>query len=416
MVREQKIKERIKRILSGGLATAVMLAGLAGGGYALGAASPVYAATATGNKTVAATTTTTTTTASPAAVKTLPTTFGGEVIKLSLTQAVTRMQTLGSDAETAQLNKQSDESIARGYREAVSAYYDIGSTKQIESKVASLRKEFALVQTENNYKAELNSIEAKTVETYYGILLAEENLRVTKENLTNQNTIYNNTMKKFKLGTVARIDTLTAQTAVLKAQNDVAKAESDLAAAKMSFNLLLGYDLMQQVTLTDTLKQVEAPKGDLTQWVNAAVANRNEIKGAVFGTEILNVVLENMKLTTSQSSSTFCKQKVAYLEAKKAADDAPAQIEMDIRIKAMDLANKAKAIETAKATLANAKEGYRLALITYDAGMNTLADVQEAQIASFQAGQAVNAAISDYDVAVSKFGHAISVGTTRISI
>ena len=421
--------KKIKQGMAGLLAAAMVLTSLAGGGYALGAKSPVYALDAATAKSVATTelkptstlyaaTTTTpaTTTPTPAAIKTAVTTFGGETIKLSLAQAVTRMQTLGSDAETALLNKQSDESIARGYKETVSAYYDAQSTKQIESKVAALRKEFALSQTDGNYKAELNSIEAKTVELYYGLLLAEENLKVTKDNLTNQKAIYNNTLKKFKLGTVAKIDTLTAQTAVLKAENEVAKAESDLAAAKMNFNLLLGYDLMQQVTLTDTLKQVAAPKGNLTEWIDAAVKNRNEIKGTVFGANVLNVILENMKLTTNQSSSTYCKQKVAYLEAKKAADDAPAQIEMDIRVQVMGLANKAKAIETAKATLANAKEGYRLALITYDAGMNTLTDVQEAQITSFQAGQAMNAAISDYDVAVSQFGHAIGAGTTRISI
>ncbi len=400
MIRENATNKKSKKRMAGLLAAAMLITSLAAGGYAFETADPVYAAAST----------------TPAAVTPATMTFGGAMIKLSLDQAVTRMQTIGSDAETALLNKQSDESIARGYREAISEYYDMGATKQIESKIASLRKEFALTQTAANYSAELNEIEAKTVELYYGILQAEENLRVAKDSLANEKTIYANTLKKFKLGTVAKIDTLTAQTAVLKAEADIAEAQTAVASARMNFNLLLGYDLMQQVTLTDTLKQVAAPKGTLTDWISGAVKNRNEIKGSAFAEQIYSVIINNLKLTTSPSSSTFLKQQVAYLESKKAAKDAPLQIQMDIRVKSMDLADKARAVETAKATLANAKEGYRLAVITYDAGMNTLTDVQEAQIKSYQAGQAVNAAIVAYDLAVSKFEHAIGVGTTRIAI
>ena len=74
---------------------------------------------------------------------------------------------------------------------------------------------------EANYQAELNEIEAMTIQVYYGVLQAEENLRVAKENLTNQKTIYDNTMKKYKQGTAAKVDTLTAETQVLQAEQQV---------------------------------------------------------------------------------------------------------------------------------------------------------------------------------------------------
>jgi len=367
-------------------------------------------------------------------------TFGGDEIKLSLDEAIKIMQTEGSSAETAKLNKSSDEAVAKGYKETTESITDffrsldkmaeagipitietssaaekMGATDTNE-KIMKLRRDFAKEQVDDNYQAEMNQIEATTIETYYGVLQAEENLRIAKENLATQKTILANTQKKYKLGTVARIDTLTAETEVLKAENEVASAEAMANTAKMNFNMLLGYDLMQKVVLTDTLKSIEAPEGTLIEFIESALENRNEIKGADFAADIQEILLNNLKYRYPENSSTFLKQQVAYNEARKASDDAPTMIEMDIRVKYMDLENKKLAVKAAEATLANAKEGYRLAMITYDAGMNTLTDVQQAQILAFRAGQGLAAAITDYDLAVYNFKHAIGVGTTRLPL
>lgn len=367
-------------------------------------------------------------------------TFGGDAQKLSLEQAVEIMQTKGSRAETADLNKKSDEAVAKGYAENAESIRDLlekldkmrndpesssiqisltaeqaGAT-DVNQKIVKLRRDFAKTQLDANYKAELNQIESETINLYYGVLQAAENLRIAEENLTNQKTILANTQKKYKLGTVAKIDTLTAETAVLTAENEVASAETMLNTAKMNFNMLLGYDLMQKVALTDTLKMVEAPKMTLTEAVESAVNQRNEIKGVKFATEIQEILLKSLKYRYPENSSTYLNQQTAFLQAQKTAEDAPMQIEMDIRIKYMELADKKQAVDVAKATLANAKEGYRLATITYNAGMNTVTDVQEAQIRAFRAGQGLAKAISDYDLAVYEFKHAVGVGTVRLPL
>ncbi|MGI6732846.1 MAG: TolC family protein [Anaerovoracaceae bacterium] len=365
--------------------------------------------------------------------------FRGEPIRLSLDQAIEVMQTKGSRAEAAALNKASDEAIAKGHKESaetISEYlrnleqaiaYDkvtiseiaaaeAGGATKTNEKIMKLRRDFAKEQVEANYQAELNEIEAMTIQVYYGVLQAEENLRVAKENLTNQKTIYDNTIKKYQQGTVAKVDTLTAETQVLQAEQQVALAETALKNAKMNFNLLLGYDLMQEVTLTDKLQMVDEPEGTLTGFIESALDNRNEIKGAVLGAEIQEILLTGLEYRYPKNSSTYLKQEVATLQARKAAADVPIQIEMDIRARYMDIADKKRAVEVAEANLANAKEGYRLATISYDAGMNTLTDVHQAQIASFQAAQGVAKAITDYDLAVYEFKHATGVGTTRIPL
>jgi outer membrane protein TolC len=223
-------------------------------------------------------------------------------------------------------------------------------------------------------------------------------------------------MLKFKAGTVARVDTLTAETELLKAKNQVLTAETMVKTAKMNFNLLLGYDLMQQVKLTDTLQKLAMPAGNLTGFIEGALDNRNELKGAVFAKEIQEILLTNLKYRFPTNSSTYLKQQVAFNQSAKRATDAPTQIEMEIRIKYMELMDKERAVTQAQAVLANAKEGARLAVITFDAGMNTLTDVQSAQIMAYQAGQGLAAAITEYDLAIYAFRHATDVGNTRLPL
>ena len=183
------------------------------------------------------------------------------------------------------LFRSADEAVAKGYAESaqsisdlinqlnsipggssieVSSYAEQVGATELNEKIMRLRRDFAKLQLAANHEAEMNQIEATTVQTYYGVLQAEENLRIAKENLTNQEKIYNNTMLKYKAGTVARVDTLTAETELLKAKNQVLNAETMVKTSKMNFNLLLGYDLMQQVKLTDTLQKLTLPEGNLT--------------------------------------------------------------------------------------------------------------------------------------------------------
>ena len=420
MIREKSsTRENRKKGAAVFLTAMLLMTGFTGTAFAGSDANRTASKTSLVAAAVTTTTPATTTTGTAVSGATLTLagmTFSGETTKLSLDQAVEQMQTVGSDAETALLNKKSDEAVAKGFKEDIANYKESDMTGQAADKVAKLRRDFAKTQVEANYKAELNGIAKDTVELYYGVLQAEENLRVAKESYTNEKTIYTNTMKKYNLGTAAKIDTLTANTAMIAAEADVKEAETTLASARMNFNLLLGFDLMRNVTFTDTLKQLDAPTVALDEAITSAVANRNEIKGAALNVQIQKILLDSYSLRYSHASSKYLTQQVTYLTAVKASDEAPAQIEMDIRAKYMGLADKARAVTTAQATLSNAKEAYRLAVITYDAGMNTLTDVHESQIKAAQAGQAVNAAIVDYDLAVKEFESAIDVGTTRLDL
>lgn len=360
-------------------------------------------------------------------------------IRLSLKDAVNIMQTTGTRAETAALNKKSDQAIAAGYSETVSTIKetldkinyiskinsDVGMAASIEAqeagateinkKVSKLRRDFAQKQIEPNYKAEMNQIEYDTLKVYYGVLLARDNLKTEQDNLKTQESILKNTKAQYQVGMLAKKDVLSAQSAVTAARSSVSAAETKLEYAKMSFNFLLGYSATQEVVFTDSLSIVSSPAIDLESAVKSAVASRNEIKGADFAVGVYQVLLNDVN-AYPHSSSTYLKRQIALLTAQKQAKDAPVQIEIDIRNKAAELEDKKAALDAAKAMQAYAGEGYRLISISYDAGMSTLAELQQAQVNVYKAGLAVSAATSDYDLAVYAFRYAQDVGVQRLPL
>ena len=183
----------------------------------------------------------------------------------------------------------------------------------------------------------------------------------------------------------------------------------------MAFNIFMGYDLMQNVTLTDSLKQVELPSKFLESSIKDALANRNDIKGAEFSLKYAKLDFE-VYADYPQNSASYLKRQLAVVKAEKAVKDSYAGIEMEIRSKYMDMQQKYAAIKTGIKTVENAKEGLRLTQLQYDAGMATLTAVNEAQIAYNQSQVALSNNMLDYNLAVEAYLYASGVGTTAARI
>ena len=231
--------------------------------------------------------------------------FSGEAQKLSLEDAITRMQTESVKAKTAQTNKQGDQNKADGYGDSYSSIREAlkymdgmsldmqyslqDSVNETNKQILSLQRNFARDHIETNYQAELNAIKLDTIKTYYGLLQAEDNLRIQRENLQVQKNILDMTQKKFQQGVVARLDLLTAQNAVVKAENDVLSANNMVAQAKMGVNTLLENPLMQEIQLTTSYEQLPLPTISLTDAINSAMKNRNELTSVEFALKVQTI-------------------------------------------------------------------------------------------------------------------------------
>ncbi|WP_206460033.1 TolC family protein [Anaerovorax sp. IOR16] len=355
--------------------------------------------------------------------------FTGVSIKLSLKDAIKRMQTQGIDAEAAELNKKADQAIAAGYSESARRLYKelqksdglseiIRSSGEsvIQQKVSKLTRDFAQANVENNYKADMNRIESDTINLYYNILQAQDSLKAAEDHFKTQKTILNNVQKKFDLGVAAKIDLQSAKTGLATAETGVLEAKIALDNLKMAFNIRLGYPLMQSIAFTDRLETLEMPSVTLDKAIANAKANRMEIKRAKLDVETKAILLDHLQYTVSKTSSTYLNEKVSYMRYEQNLKNQPLEIEKEIRKKYMELQEAKAQLQTEKDTAALAKEKYRLAMISYDAGLKTLTDVQSEEISKFEAEMNLAKAIANYDLAVYAYQYAQGVGTERISL
>lgn len=389
--------------------------------------------------------------------------ISGEAIELSLGEAVKIMKTEGYLAEMAELNRLSDEAIAKGYSDnSKSLKKGLETLKDLESKkklisgalkteglpdeqkaeleknledvinaidtmeknginkanldMAKLQKEFAEDNIDANYEAEMNSIEYQTVSLYYGILQAEENLRVCEENLELQKKLLRNTEIKYSAGAATSIEVQAQQMSVNSAEQDVKTAKSSTEKAKMGFNMLLGFEVTDNVVLTDKLD----PRGwqdiSLEAAIDSALENRLSIVQLRYACEIQELALKSIGLSSTVSSGAYQKQKEALKITELALENMPKNIEIEMRSAYIDLKSKYNTIAESRETVNMAEESLRIAELMFKAGMNTSADVQKAQVSVKQANQLLMASISDYNLALYDFEYASGVGRERIEL
>lgn len=348
-----------------------------------------------------------------------PMDFKGEPINMSTSDAVKRMTSQGPGYQEAEFTKKSYEAAALGQTEMLSALRNAkkeaggsgilrGSMVRTAERDIAFYKRVAPVQ----FQADLNGLESDAISSYYGVLQAIDYVEVCKDDLKAQSDILSNVKNKFDVGMAARIDVISAESAVVAARDALENAESNLRMAKMSFNIMLGYDVMQNVNFTDTLKKRQPPAVNLDADIDKAKVNRLEFLMLNYNLESAKADMLSIEVKYPRTSATYKIQALAMMQAEKALKDATSGIEMDVRSKYMKVVNEARAIVVAETALANAKEGYRIAQITYNAGMNILTDVQTAQIHVKQAQMGLGKALVNYDLAVYDYNYAIGAGTS----
>jgi outer membrane protein TolC len=348
--------------------------------------------------------------------------FAGEAVKISLQQATDQMLKEGSGAETAALNLKSAEAVAKGYNESAQSIRDLLEIQGVplsvqatlptqgDADLLKLQREYATLQGPLNFEAEMNTLRANTIKNYFTVLQATDALKINQDNLAVQERIYKNTVKKYDLGVVSKQEVLQAEIAVLSAKDAVAGAITGLNMAKMGLNTFLGYEVMQKLELTDTLKAVPVSTVPLGEAIAKALTNRNEIKAAGFALRIQEILMNRTKVRYPFNSSTYLKQQVALQNAQFGLSQALSGIEIDVRSKYMTMMQMQDAITKGTASAAKAKELLRLAELSYSVGMNTVTDVQQVQVMALGEQLSLSQDILDYNLAVDAYNTAMNAG------
>lgn len=345
--------------------------------------------------------------------------FNGPSVKLSLKDAINRMQTTGPGFQAAVLTRDTLGAAAKSSSEAwqnmkavdkLVGVFGLPGTKSKEGKIVELTRPYLRDQASIQYDIALNNLEASTVNTYFSMLQAAENYRIAKESLTIKSTLLSDVKRKYSLGVAARIDVATATNDVLIAQVVVNQGLSGYNKARMAFNRQLNYPLMQEVVLTDTLTEGTMKPISMVNAINSALNNRNDINVAKYDLDVAKIEFLSVS-AYPYNSATYLDAKVTMEGKKMAYDNTVLSIEMEIRSKYMDLMDLKAEVASSKSTVKNAEEGVRIAKLSYNAGMNTLTDVKTAERNYKLAQLGLAKAITDYNLAIYDFDLSIGKGT-----
>lgn len=186
-------------------------------------------------------------------------------------------------------------------------------------------------------------------------------------------------------------------------------AQNGLNTMRMAFNQFMGYDLMQNVVLTDSIKEIPLSNKSLTASIKDALANRNEIHEAAYNLKVSTLNLQNY-MAYPRYSSKYINAKMSLLMAETYNANAPLIVENDVRTKYMKMHEKYSAVQTSKKAVENAKEMERLAQLQYDAGMTTLSDVESVQLLLYNTQLDYSRSLLEYNLAVKDYEIASTTG------
>jgi outer membrane protein len=278
-----------------------------------------------------------------------------------------------------------------------------------------------------------------TAKLYYGLLLAEESLRVADTSLAVATSHYLSTEDRYDAGLVSEYDVLRARVEVSNLATERDRAADGVEAAKRALRTQLQLDENEELVLTDRL-EFELELFDLDEALVDASERRTELiqldrnikvseaytdlektgdnptvllmAGAKLYSNALSLdkdewddqynVMFNLSWPIWDGLVTHGKvrQKQSIvdaleLEREKAADG----IEIEVKGIFDALLTAEKAVRTSEETVGFAEKGLEIARARYDYGLMSNLEVMDAQSALNQARLGYYAALYDYDVA-----------------
>lgn len=158
--------------------------------------------------------------------------------------------------------------------------------------------------TKKQYESGLISWEQSVRETevnirkmFYGILLAQENLKIQKDSMKNAEARWKQAEINYKNGTVPRLSVLNSQVTYENMKPTILSAENSLKQTKETFGFLLGLPYGTKIDLTGTI-EISFIDVDADKLYETYVEQNNEIKSLKKNIELIKTGLDANYLST----------------------------------------------------------------------------------------------------------------------
>lgn len=295
-------------------------------------------------------------------------------------------------------------------QKAVNYSNDLAAGKGL--KISKLNRDYFPAQAQRNYDCTVAGLKADLEKSYYGLLQAQQNVDIYKNNLDVTKDLLDKAQKRFELGMAAKQEVLSGEYAYTKAVTDYNASVNSFKNAKMNLNIVLNFNVMDEIKLKDGLKPVEFIPGSIAGGVSKALESRNEIKAVEYAYNMQQITAEAERMTNSDSIA-YSLEKLNLDKAAQNVDITKKRIEQEVRGNYMSLLQKADEIKAGQKLVDNTAEALKISKTKYESGLGVLTDVQSAQIEYMRAQLGLSAAILDYNLAVSTYKDSISVGRAK---
>jgi len=126
--------------------------------------------------------------------------------------------------------------------------------------------------------SKISSAVLNTKKAFYGALLAQEVLRITKESFDNAQKNFENVKAMQKQGMVAEFDALRAEVQVENLRPLVYQMESNLEMVKNNLKIVLGIDQSEEITLSGELTYEDQKLLSENEYINLAVEKNFDLR------------------------------------------------------------------------------------------------------------------------------------------
>jgi outer membrane protein len=252
-----------------------------------------------------------------------------------------------------------------------------------------------------------NSIKFGVEAAYYGVLRAEKMLEVSRASLLRAQEQLKQAEAKFKAGTVAKFEVISAEAQLKSAEAAVNEAEAGVKKARMALNQTLNLNLDTPIKLTDKFSFSQA--GDIdTEKVFQDMTEKD--LSYVSAKEKYNMNEVNFNYHQkyyTKNTFKYREAEYAFKESELNLDNAKTQLQLNIKNAYLDLKTAENNYQVLTKSVEQAKEAYRLTKLRYDVGMATGYDLLGAETSLKQADLGLLNALYNYNLAKAKFTYGV---------
>lgn len=341
--------------------------------------------------------------------------------------------------------------IQNGFSNTITASIPVYSGGKIDGSIEVAKQEHEAYKY--NLQSTLQSTKLTATSDYYSVLEAANNVDVLKASVARLKEHLKNTKIQYDVGVVAKTDVLRSEVELADAQQSLISAENIYAVAVSTLNNLIGLDLNTELNLMGGLTYLKDNR-TLDESLDYAMKNQPAIHQA-------EASVKASKAAITVKNAAYMPQVSASFSDNWSKDEWPADADekwtakvtaswniFDSGVTAAGIrgarAARAKAIHTLKQTkdsvgiavktaylnirgaerripttkiaLEQAKEDYRIAQVSYNAGVATNTDVMDAQVSLTSANTNYIAALYDYNVSLASLDSAMGIPVEKPGI